>query len=171
MSIEPKVEEPARDLLGHAIRGEWQDFANVAEDIGEQRLAECLSLYLRIAGYIVIDISGQTWPAVADVREVAQRMATTDLDFDLNEGDAHAYLARAALGFESLAEVFPDREKLATVPVFTTAALLVSYRRHGTDWWDYLTIIENALETATPLPGDVLPALLLLTRRKRALSK
>jgi hypothetical protein len=80
MSIEPKVEEPARDLLGHAIRGEWQDFANVAEDIGEQRLTECLSLCLRIAGYIVIDISGRAWPTAADVREVAQRMATTDLD-------------------------------------------------------------------------------------------
>ena len=82
----------AINTLGHAIRGEWQDFANAAEDIGEQRLTECLSLYLRIAGYIVIDIAGQTWPTVADVREVAQRMATTDLDFDLNEGDAHAYL-------------------------------------------------------------------------------
>jgi hypothetical protein len=23
MGIEPKVEEPTRDLLGHAIRGEW----------------------------------------------------------------------------------------------------------------------------------------------------
>lgn len=38
MGIEPKVEEPTRDLLGHAIRSEWDDFANVAEDIGEQYL-------------------------------------------------------------------------------------------------------------------------------------
>ena len=171
MGIEPKVEEPARDLLGHAIRGEWNDFANVAEDIGEQRLLECLSLCLRIAGYIVIDISGRTWPTAADVHEIAQRMAATDLGFDLTEDDAHAYLARAVLGFEPLIEVFPDREKLATVPVFTTAALLVSYRRHGTDWWDYLSTIENALETAAPLPDDVVPAVLLLSRRKRALGK
>jgi hypothetical protein len=171
MGIEPKVEEPARDLLGHAIRGEWGGFANVAEDIGEQRLLECLSLCLRIAGYIVIDISGHTWPTVADVSEIAQRMAAVDLDFDLTEDDARACLARAVLGFEPLTEVFPDREKLAAVPIFTTAALLVSYRRHGTDWWDYLNTIENALETAAPLPDDVVPALLLLSRRKRALSK
>ena len=107
----------------------------------------------------------------ADVREVAQRTATINLDFDLNEGDAHAYQARTALGFEPLAKVFPDPEKLATVPVFTTAALLVSYRRHGTDWWDYLNTIENALETAAPLSEDVVPALLLLSRTKRPLSK
>jgi hypothetical protein len=29
MGIEPKVEEPTRDLLGYAIRGEWDDFANI----------------------------------------------------------------------------------------------------------------------------------------------
>lgn len=58
----------------------------------------------------------------------------------------------------------------AAVTVFTTAALLVSYRRHGTDWWDYLDTIETALEAAAPLSPDVLPALLFLTRRKRARS-
>ncbi len=49
--------------------------------------------------------------------------------------------------------------------------LLVAYRRHGTDRWDYLNTIETALETATPLSEDVEPALLLLSRRKRALGK
>jgi hypothetical protein len=171
MGIEPKAEEPARALLGHAIRGEWDDFANTAEDIGDQGLLASLSVCLRISGYIVIDISGHTWPTVADVSEIAQRMAAVDLDFDLTEDDAHAYLTRAALGFEPLIEVFPDREKLATVPIFTTAALLVSYRRHDTDWWDYLNTIENALETVAPLSDDVVPALILLSRRKRALSK
>jgi hypothetical protein len=171
MAIEPKAEEPTRDLLGHAIRGEWNDFANVAEDIGDRRLLDCLSLCGRIAGYIAIDISGHTWPTVADVREIAQRMAAVNLDFDLTEDDAHAYLARAALGFEPLAEVFPDREKLAIVPIFTTAALLVSYRRHGADWWDYLDAIENALEAAAPLSEDVIPALLLLSRRRRVPDK
>ena len=171
MAIEPKVEEPTRDLLGHAIRGEWDGFANVAEDIGEQRLLECLSLCLRIAGYIAIDISGHAWPTTAELREIARRMAAADLGFDLSENDAHAYLARAALGFEPLAEVFPDRGKLASVPIFATAALLVSYRRHGTDWWDYLSTVETALETAAPLPDEIEPALILLSRRKRALGK
>jgi hypothetical protein len=43
MGIELKFEELTRDLLGHAIRSEWDDFANVAEDIGEQRLLVCPS--------------------------------------------------------------------------------------------------------------------------------
>jgi hypothetical protein len=169
MAIEPKVEEPSRDLLGHAIRGEWDDFAGVVEDIGEQRLLGCLSLCLRIAGYIAIDISGHAWPTVADVGEIARRTAAADLGFNLDEADVHTYLARAALGFEPLAEVFSDAEKLATVPIFATAALLVSYRPPGTDWWDYLNTIEAALETAALLSEDVEPALLLLSRRKRAL--
>jgi len=42
---------------------------------------------------------------------------------------------------------------------------------HGTDWWDYLDQIENAFEADVPLAEDVVPALLLLSRRKRALSK
>ena len=169
MRIDPKVEDPARDLLGHAIRGEWDDLASVAEDIGEQRLLECLSLCLRIAGYIAVDISGHAWPTEADVRDIARRAAAAGLGFDLTEDDAHAYLARAALGFEPLAEVFPDRQSLVSATVFTTAALLVSYRRRGTDWWDYLNTIETALETAAPLSEDVEPAVLLLSRRKRAL--
>jgi hypothetical protein len=171
MGIEPKVEDPTRDLLGHAIRGEWDDFANVAEDIGEPRLLECLSLCLRIAGYIAIDISGHAWPTTADVRDIARRAAAAGLGFDLTEDDARACLSRAVLGFEPLIEVFPDPAKLASVPIFAAAALLVSYRRHGTDWWDYLNTIETALETAAPLPEDVEPALLLLSRRKRALGK
>jgi predicted NBD/HSP70 family sugar kinase len=168
MAIEPRVEEPARDLLGRAIRGEWDDFANVAENIAEQRLLECLGLYLQIAGYIAIDISGHAWPTTADVRDIARRAAAAGLGFDLSEDDAHAYLARAALGFEPLAEVFPNRQKLASATIFTTAALLVSYRRHGTDWWDYLNTIETALETAAPLSEDVEPAVVLLSRKKRA---
>jgi len=171
MQIDPKVEKPARDLLGHAIRSEWDEFAGVIEDIGEERFLECLSLYLRVAGYIAIDICGHKWPTVADLREIAQRMATVELDFDLTESDVYDYLARAALGFEPLIEVFPDRENLGSIPVFATATLLVSYRRHGTDWWDYLEQIEAALETAAPLPEDVVPALLLLSRRNRALKE
>lgn len=81
MRYPDKVEEPTRDLLGHAIRGEWQDFANVAEDIGDQRLLECLSLRLRIADYIAINISGHTWPTRVDVREIARQSVTLSTMF------------------------------------------------------------------------------------------
>jgi hypothetical protein len=71
------------------------------------------------------------------------------------------------LGFEPLAEVFPDRQKLASAAIFTTVALLVYYRGHGTAWWDYLNTIETAFEAAAPLAEDVEPAALLISRRRR----
>jgi hypothetical protein len=37
MQIDPKVEEPTRDLLGHVIRGEYREFASLMESIGEER--------------------------------------------------------------------------------------------------------------------------------------
>ena len=45
-------------------------------------------------------------------------------------------------------------------PTITIAALLVSYRSHGTDWRDYLNAVETALETAASLgpAGTVVPA-------------
>src|ERR1700733_705313 len=94
--------------------------ANVAEYIGEQRLLECLSLCLRVAGYIAIEISGHAWPTEADVRDIADRGPAPAPGFALP--DAPASLARAALGFEPLAEVFPDRQKLVSATIFTTAA-------------------------------------------------
>lgn len=169
MRIDPKIEKPTRALLGHAIRGEWDEFTGVIEDAGEERFLECLSLCLRIAGYIAIDVCGGTWPSDADLRELGQRMAAVDLDLGLTEADVYNYLARSALGFEPLADVFPDKEQVGGVPVFATAALLVSYRRHGTDWWDYLEQIERALEEAAALSEDAFPAALLLSRRNYAL--
>jgi hypothetical protein len=96
-------------------------------------------------------------------------MAGMDAKFDLDESDVYAYLARAALGFEPLLDVFPDKGRAATVPFFGTATLLVAYRPDGKHWWEYLDVIEQSLEAAAPLPETVVPALLLLTRRNRAL--
>ncbi len=170
MRLDPKLEKPTRDLLSHVIRGEWEEFGKVATAIPEERLAECVSLCLRIAGYIAIDVCGQVWPSEADLREIAQRMASMeDMEYDLNEEDIFACLSRSALGFEPLIDVFTDTQKMVGVPFTATATLLVAYRPDGTDWWDYLEQIEQALEIATDLPEAVVPALLLLTRRQRAL--
>jgi hypothetical protein len=171
MRIDPKIEKPIRDMLGHAIRGEFDELADVIEAIGEERLLECLVLCLEIAGYIAIDICGHKWPSKADVHEIAQLMTETDLDFELAESDVYDYLARAALGFEPLTEVIPEKEKVAGLPILITATLLVTYRQHDTHWYDYLNEIEEALEIAAPLPEKVVPALLLLSRRNRALKE
>jgi hypothetical protein len=158
-----------RKLLGHAIRGEFGEMISRAGSLGEQRFLECLACCLRVAGYIAIDVSGYKWPSDADVREIAQRMARMDSDFELPEADTYEFLARAALGFETLTDVFPDKEKAASVPLLTTASLLVAYRPEGKHWWEYLDVIESALEEADPLSEAAFPAALLLSRRTRAL--
>jgi hypothetical protein len=132
--IDPKFEEPTRDLLKHVVRGEYQEIAKLIEAIGEQRFAERLSLCLRVAGYIAINISGHRWPTDTELRRIAQLTAETDLGFDLAEADTYDYLARAALGFEPLLEALPDKEKAASVPLLATASLLVAYRTDGRHW-------------------------------------
>ena len=55
------------------------------------------------------------------------------------------------------------------VPFFATAALLVAYRGDGRHWWEYLDVIEKALEDAAPIAEETVPAVLLLARRAQAL--
>ncbi len=170
MPIDSKIEEPTRELLGHVIRGEFQEFADLVDAIGPERFLQCTSLCLRVSGYIAIDVSGHQWPPDDKLRRIAEVMAAMeDKEYELSKPDAYDYLARAALGFEPLIEVFPDKEKAGTLPFLVTATLLVAYRTDGKHWWEYLDAIEIALETAAPLPEDVLPALLLLSYRNRAL--
>lgn len=170
MQIDPKVEEAARDLLGYAIRGEFEQFADAIETVGEQRFLEADSLCLRVAGYVAVDASGHEWPADAQLRHLARQLAgLEDKGYQLSESDAYGYLARVVLGFEPLLNVFPDQAKAAVIPFFATAALLVARRPEGKHWWEYLDMIEQALEAAAPLPETIVPAVLLLSRRSRAL--
>jgi hypothetical protein len=55
------------------------------------------------------------------------------------------------------------------VPVLVTAALLASCRAEPRHWREYLDVIERAIENAAPLQEDDFPAVLLLSRRDRAL--
>lgn len=166
MRIDPDIEKPTRDMLAHAIRGEFEEMAGVAQAVGDQRFQACLGLCLRAAAYIAIDVCGQRWPSNAELHDIAQNMAGVEMEFDLRESDVYDYLARAALGFEPLIQVFPDQQSAASVPIFATATLLVSYRAHGKDWWDYLERIEEAVEAAAVADLSVLPALILRSRRE-----
>jgi hypothetical protein len=136
MGIAPEVEEPVRRLIGHAVRGELDKLADEMTALGAERFPGCVDLCLRVAGYIAIDVSGRQWPSEDDLREIAQRMAAMDASFDLEEQDVYDLLARAALGFEPLFDVFPDR----------------------------------GMEEAAPLSEEAVPAVLLLSRRNRAIT-
>jgi hypothetical protein len=169
MLIDTKIEEVARDLLGYAIRGELDEFATVAEALGEERYREAGSLCLRVSGYITIDVCGQEWPACTDVRRLAAITANGDAKFCLEESDVYEYLAYVSLGVHPILEMFPDEKKAATLPFFVTAILLEAYRPEGSEWWEYLDVIEKALDAAAPLAPETIPAVVLLARQARAL--
>ena len=72
--IDPKVEEPARQMLGHAIRGELAELAAAIRAGGSERYQQVLGLFLVTAAYIAVDVSGR-WPTDADLRKIARAVA------------------------------------------------------------------------------------------------
>jgi DNA-binding XRE family transcriptional regulator len=160
MRIDPTIEKPTRDLLGHAIRGELEAMGQQVYAIGDERYLECINLCIAIAGYLGIDIA-ERWPSDADLREIARHAAETTTKFDLNASDVFDYLSRIVFGAEKLDQVFPDITVSTTLPILATASILVSFRPKNLrdkHWWDYLDVIEGASEQATTLDPAVLPA-------------
>jgi hypothetical protein len=106
MRIDPRIEEPAREMLGHAIRGELPELEATIDAAGDQTYAAGITLCMIAAGYIAVDLAGR-WPTEADVRELARHTAASSTDYELREQDVYDYLTRGALGFQPIREVFP----------------------------------------------------------------
>jgi hypothetical protein len=156
--IDPGTEEPARTMLGHAIRGETQDLAALIRSAGDERYRQVLGLCLIAAAYIAVDVAGR-WPTDADVREVARLVSERGTEIPLKQEDVYDYLSGAALGFKPLPQAMGGSLAAATLPLFITGTLLVAFSPEGTQWWDYLDQIWNAYENAEALDLAVLPAL------------
>jgi hypothetical protein len=170
MRIDPDIEKPTRDLLGHAIRGELEEMATLVETIGEERYLQCITLCVFIAGYIGIDVS-ERWPTDADLREIARHAAETTEEFELDASAVFDFLSRVVFGSEQLAAVFPDLAVAGTLPVLATASIIASFRPQeirDKHWWDYLDVIEGATEAAMTIDPVVLPALMFRTRKKQS---
>ena len=161
--IDPKVEEPTRDMLGHAIRGELQDLAPLIQSVGDERYKQALGLCLIAAAYIAVDVSGR-WPADADVREIARQVSERGTEIKLDEADVYDYLSGAALGFQPLTEVFGDGVAAVTLPLLITGSMVFMFRPQGQKWWDYLDQIWSAYEAAEIAGVSALPALQVRAR-------
>ena len=166
MGIDPTIEQPARKMLGHAIRHELDDLAAFVQAEGSEALIRSIPLCLFVSAYIAIDVSGR-WPTEADLREIAKLAAQAVTRLDISEQEIYEYLSRVALGPEKLDDVFSD-EGLATVPLYATANLLLSFCPRDKDWWEYLDQIWDAAETADRTSLTVLPALMLRARKQPA---
>jgi hypothetical protein len=161
--IDPKVEEPTRDMLGHAIRGELRDLAAVIQSVGNERYKQALGLCLIAAAYVAVDVSGR-WPTDADVQEIARLVNERGTEVKLDQADVYDYLSGAALGFRSLPDALGDDVAAVTLPVLITGSMLFMFRPKGGKWWDYLDRIWSAYETAETMDVSVLPALQVRAR-------
>jgi hypothetical protein len=162
MVIDPKVEQPTRTMLGHAIRHELDELADVISSLDDKKLAACVPLWVFASAYIAIDVSGR-WPTDADLRDIAARAAKSLTRLDISDQEIYEYLSRVALGPQRLDEVFPQGE-IATNPLYATANLLSKFTPEEKEWWEYLDQIWDAAETADRTPLAVLPALMLRAR-------
>jgi hypothetical protein len=166
MGIDPKIEQPARKMLGHAIRHELDELSALVQAEGNEVLIGSIPLCVFISGYIAIDVAGG-WPTDADLREIAKLASESATELDITQEEIYAYLSRVALGPEKLDDVFSD-EGLATIPLYATANLLLSFRPRDKHWWEYLDQIWDAAEAAESTKLTVLPALMLRAHRESA---
>jgi hypothetical protein len=162
MVIDPKVEQSTRTMLGHAIRHELDELADVISSLDDKKLAACVPLWVFASAYIAIDVSGR-WPTDADLRDIAARAAKSLTRLDISDQEIYEYLSRVALGPQRLDEVFPQGE-IATNPLYATVNLLSKFTPEEKEWWEYLDQIWDAAETADRTPLAVLPALMLRAR-------
>jgi len=78
-------------------------------------------------------------------------------------------LSRNALGSERLDQVFSE-EGVATVPLFATANLLLTFCPHEKHWGEYLDQIWDGVETAERTSLSALPALMLRAHNERKIT-
>jgi len=164
MEIDQKTEQPTRKMLGHAIRHELDELAASVRAEGNDALLGSIPLCLFASAYIAIDVSGR-WPTDADLLEVAKSAVSAVTRLDITDQEIYEYLSRVALGPEKLDDVF-SVEGLATIPLFATANLLLTFCPRDNDWWEYLDQIWSAAEAAERTSLTVLPALMLRAHKE-----
>jgi hypothetical protein len=165
MGIDRKTEQATRAMLGHAIRHELDDLAALMRTAGNETLLRSIPLCLFASAYIAIDMCDH-WPTDADLHEIAKLASSQSAtELDISEREIYEYLSRVALGPEKLDDVFSD-EGLVTVPLYTTANLLLGFRPREKHWWEYLDQIWDAADTADRTSLTVLPALMLRARKE-----
>jgi hypothetical protein len=157
MPIDPKVEEPTRQMLAHAIKHELEELSGVIQAAGEKTFPAAIDLCTFAAGYIVVDVCGR-WPLEVDLREIARRAVQSVTRLDISEDEFFAFLSRVALGPELLDRVFPA-ERAGIIPVYAAANLLLKFGPQEMSWFEYLDQIWDAAEATERIKPTVLPAL------------
>lgn len=164
MRIDPRVEQPTRKMLGHAVRHELDELAAMILDIGNEAFFGSIPLCVLASAYIALDVNRQ-WPADADLREIAKTVSESQDRLDISRQRIYEFLSRVAFGREKVEDVFAT-EGIVTIPIYATASLLVTFCPSEKHWWEYLDQIWDAVEAADRTPVSVLPALMLRARQE-----
>lgn len=167
--IDPEVERPAREILGHAISGELDELDILIQSIGGDQYGRVLGMCLAAAAYVAVDVSGR-WPTDADLWEIARLVEEHDVELLFDRVDVYHYLADAALGFQRLSEALDGGAGNAALPVLITATMLFTFCPNDHEWETYLDQIWSAYDTAQNVELSVLPALQVRTQMHKALS-
>jgi hypothetical protein len=164
MRIDPKIERPAREMIGHSMRNELDQLSALIQAEGDKTLLGTLLLCMAACGYIAIDVTGMRWPSEAMLRKIAHNASTAATGLDLNEDDIFAYLSRNVFGAEPLEDLF-EKEAVGFLPLLITANLLATFRPKELHWWEYLDQIWDAHNAADQIDKKVLPALMFQVRK------
>lgn len=165
MPIDPKIEQPTRTMLGHAMRHELEDLAAVVAAAGNETVLGAIALCVLASGYISIDVSGMRWPTEPVLHKIAHNASDAATELDLEESEIYEYLSRVVLGQEKLDDVFA-MPKAGMLPILITANLLATFRPSEKHWWEYLDQIWDAAETADRTSLSVFPALMLRAHKE-----
>ena len=123
-----------------------------------------MTLCVVVSRDIAIDAAGR-WPTDADTREIARHTAASARGFDLSQDDVYAFLSRVALGGERMSDVIPSEQVGILLPLQVASTLLLAFLPRDKHWWEYLDVIENALDAAEQADLSLLPALQLRAKR------
>jgi hypothetical protein len=165
MGIDRKIEQTTRTMLGHAMRHELDALADTIQAVGNEAFLSTIPLYLLASAYVAIDVSGMRWPNDVVLRKIAGNASKSATGLDISDEEIFQYLSRVALGSEKLDDVF-SAEGIATVPLYATANLLLTFCPRDKDWWEYLDQIWEAAEVADRTVLTALPALMLRARKQ-----
>lgn len=148
--INPMIEEPTRELFGHALRAEFEAFEQKLSGFpDDESLREAVVLAAQIAAYVVVDQCGGERPSEFDLRKIAASASEIERRYEIDENKAFAYLSRGVFGGEPLDEVLSPQDAGA-FPFIVGGNLLGSTAKveDGQSWTDYLDVIEAELEKA-----------------------
>lgn len=151
MQIDPRVEERTRELLGFALRAEFDEFERTLASLpDDETLRHALGLAAALSAYVVVDDNEGQLPSDDDLREVASTAAEVEDRYVIDSEKIYAYLRRCVFGAETVTDVLPKPDA-ANLP-FVVAANLVGSTTDtdaGQKWPERLDEIEAAIEATS----------------------